>query len=392
MTGMALNHGVRELCLISLPAMRSLDVWNGDNAEILFQLAKLGAYAKVLLGFLHDCTCANSKIPLNKTEPLYIIELGAGSGKFSFFILQAIKELPEVFEFPAEKVVYVMTDFTWNNLKFWNDHESFRPYLDCGQLDIAIFDAVHDETIRLHHSNVVIGRSTLKNPICVIANYLFDTLCHDIFQIEAGQLKEGLISVGSRNLFETDALDPEIIKRFDNHFTYRVINENYYAESEPEDSCHLRRILRWYRDFFGDASDEASILLPIGALRALRRLTSFSCGRALVLSGDKGNNNHEQFRGLNDPHVAVHGSFSVMVNYHAIGLYCTSRSGFVLHDPQEEASLKVSVLVFTNQEDAVLATFQPSTMGHQSSPFYDLGRVQIHNWVGSDVERLSAVQ
>ena len=54
------------------------------NAKILFQLAKLGAYAKVLLGFLHDCTCANSKIPLNKTEPLYIIELGAGSGKFSF--------------------------------------------------------------------------------------------------------------------------------------------------------------------------------------------------------------------------------------------------------------------------------------------------------------------
>ena len=131
-------------------------------------------------------------------------------------------------------------------------------------------------------------------------------------------------------------------------------------------------------------------------------------GRALVLSGDKGNNNHEQhaqrancivfilffnrFRGLNYPHVAVHGSFSVMVNYHAIGLYCTSRSGFVLHDPQEEASLKVSVLVFTNREDAVLATFQPSTMGHQSSPFHDLGRVQIHNWIGSDVERLSAVQ
>jgi hypothetical protein len=118
----------------------------------------------------------------------------------------------------------------------------------------------------------------------------------------------------------------------------------------------------------------------------------FTGGRALVVSGDKGNNNHEQFRGLIEPHVAVHGSFSVMVNYHAIGLYCTSRSGFVLHDPQEEASLKVSVLVFTNQEDAMLAKIQPSTMGcYHSSPLYDSGRVQIHNWVGSDVERLSAV-
>jgi hypothetical protein len=40
-------------------------------------------------------------------------------------------------------------------------------------------------SFRLHHSNVVIGRNTLKNPICVVANYLFDTLCHDIFQASA---------------------------------------------------------------------------------------------------------------------------------------------------------------------------------------------------------------
>lgn len=52
---------------------------------------------------------------------------------------------------------------------------------------------------------------------------------------------------------------------------------------------------------------------PCQALRALRRLTALSGGRALVISGDKGNNNAEQFKGLMDPHIAVHGSFSVMV-------------------------------------------------------------------------------
>ena len=71
-----------------------------------------------------------------------------------------------MFEFPAEKVVYVMTDFTWNNLKFWNDHESFRPYLDCGQLDIAIFDAVHDETIRfIVWSSAPASRASLGSTI-----------------------------------------------------------------------------------------------------------------------------------------------------------------------------------------------------------------------------------
>jgi hypothetical protein len=48
-----------------------------------------------------------------------------------------------------------------------------------------------------------------------------------------------------------------------------------------------------------------------------------------------------------DPHIAVHGSFSLMVNYHAIGMWFTSRGGFALHNPQEEASLKVSTFLLT---------------------------------------------
>lgn len=304
-------------------------------------------------------------------------------------IMQAINALSQTSMFPAEKILYVMTDFTWNNLKFWNDHESFRPHLDSGQLDIAIFDAVHDEVIKLQHSNISISRNTLQNPICVIANYLFDTLCHDIFQVEGGELKAGLISVGSRSEHEDDPLDPEIIKRFDNRFVYKVVGDDYYSTREPQDATHMQRILRWYRDFFGGSSSGASLLLPIGALRALRCLTSFSNGRALVLSGDKGNNNHEQFRGLMDPHVAVHGSFSVMVNYHAIGLYCTSRLGFVLHDPQEEASLKVSVLVFTD-EKSKHAGFdyggKLTSMANQDPSGGD-----YLPWIGNEVERLSAV-
>ena len=70
----------------------------------------------------------------------------------------------------------------------------------------------------------------------------------------------------------------------------------------------------------------------------------------MVISGDKGNNNPEQFIGLMDPHIAVHGSFSLMVNYHAVGAWFTSRGGFALHNPQEEASLKVSCFVLTGEE------------------------------------------
>ena len=63
-------------------------------------------------------------------------------------------------------------------------------------------------------------------------------------QIENGELKEGLISVGSRKESEEDPLDPEIIKRFDNHFQYRVVDVNYYSSFEIEDAKHFKRILR----------------------------------------------------------------------------------------------------------------------------------------------------
>lgn len=125
-------------------------------------------------------------------------------------------------------------------------------------------------------------------------------------------MKAGLISVGSRSEHEDDPLDPEIIKRFDNRFVYKVVGDDYYSTREPEDAMHMQRILRWYRDFFGCSSSGASLLLPIGALRALRCLTSFSNGRALVLSGDKGNNNHEQPRTESPLHLESHRSYPAL--------------------------------------------------------------------------------
>eukprot|EP01035_Chromulina_nebulosa_P019320 gene19320-25183_t len=301
------------------------------------------AYAKVLHGFISDCMRPNAKIPLDINEPLYIIELGVGSGKFSYFMLKALDEMKAVCDFPFNKIVYVMTDFTKSNYNFWLNHPTLKPYFDSGRLDAGIFDAVSDNTITLQRSGIVLQRNSIKNPVCIVANYLFDTLYHDIFQIDNGVLKEGLVSVGSLNATEPDPLDPEIINRLDNHYRYDPITPEYYS-SEDGDEAYIRRILKWYQNHFQNSTLGASILLPIGALRALRNLCSFSNNRCIIISGDKGNNNPEQFSGLMDPHIAVHGSFSLMVNYHAIGAWFTNKGGFALHNPQEEASLKVIIL------------------------------------------------
>eukprot|EP01034_Spumella_vulgaris_P022824 gene22824-28997_t len=239
-----------------------------------------------------------------------------------------------------------MTDFTEKNLKFWQDHPALTKYFESGQLDAGIFDAVNDKEIHLWKSGKTLGPNSCVNPICVVANYLFDTLYHDIFQVDGGELKEGLVSVGSKQSDEPDPLEPDIIQRLENLYQYNAITPDYYTEEEGDEK-HLRRLLNWYFEKYKDHQEGASILLPVGALRALRHLGTFSNGRALVISGDKGNNNPEQFVGLMDPHIAVHGSFSLMVNYHAIGAWFTSRGGFALHNPQEEASLKVSAFLLS---------------------------------------------
>ena len=72
---------------------------------------------------------------------MYIIELGAGSGKFSYFMLKALQEMKDVSDFPVDKIVYVMTDFTENNFKFWRHHPSLKVShtILCVNTNISLF-------------------------------------------------------------------------------------------------------------------------------------------------------------------------------------------------------------------------------------------------------------
>ncbi|KAH7463710.1 uncharacterized protein KRP23_12904 [Phytophthora ramorum] len=298
-------------------------------------------YSNVLRAYFRDAMKPRSGSPVDPSQPFYIVELGAGSGKFSFYLLKALAQMESVLDFPLSNIRYIMTDFTEQNFNFWKTHPALAPFVKRGIVDFAIFDATTDTELRLYSSGQVIRPGDLANPLCLIANYLFDTLYHDLFQVSEGVLKEGLVSVGSKRAEEPDPLDPEIIKRLSNNFKYEQIDETYYGEAKP----HCNNILKWYHEYFDPASSGATILVPIGALTAIERLAALSKNGLVALSGDKGNNNPDHFRGVSDPHIAVHGSFSVMVNYHAIGVYFASRGGFALHSPQEEASLKVSAFV-----------------------------------------------
>ena len=104
-----------------------------------------------------------------------------------------------------------------------------------------------------------------------MANYLFDTLYHDIFQVDEEGLKEGLISVGSKNPEEPDPLEPSIIGRLDNRYKCMPCDTRYYT-NEGGDEAVMRRILNWY------------ILLSrvVFALHNLQEETSLKCSTFLL--------------------------------------------------------------------------------------------------------------
>ena len=65
---------------------------------------------------------------------------------------------------------------------------------------------------------------------------------------------------------------------FFGHRQYRTSRRPYY-ESEGSDAKHYQRILRWYKQYF--EGGQASLLIPVGALRAIRRIVAWSGGRAV---------------------------------------------------------------------------------------------------------------
>ncbi|CAM9358536.1 unnamed protein product [Scytosiphon promiscuus] len=122
----------------------------------------------------------------------------------------------------------------------------------------------------------------------------------------------------------------------------------------------------------------ASLLMPLGALRLLRHLSSLSGGRGLVLVGDKGYVREEEMEiaGERDPHIAYHGSLSCMVNLDALARYARQKGGWALSSPYMEG-FKCQALAFGMGEGCMQETrfaFEDSTQAFGPESFSTLQR------------------
>lgn len=289
--------------------------------------ALAAAAADVVLGFLRDRRAAGS---LDPAEPVHIVELGAGAGRFGYVFLRAFSEALRRSSLRDIPFRYVMTDFTDSNIDFFGAHPALAPFAQLGVLDFAQLDAERDREIRLRRAQVTLSPGALRNPLVVLANYVFDGLPQDAFYIHEERLHERLVTVASpRPQIDAHAAEPFADLIFDYHL--RQADLDYYPDRE------FNAVLQGYVRAFR----EATLLFPCAALGCVNRLADLARGQLLLLSADRDDGENTFRRDVNDLGMAVHGSISLPVNHRAIGDYVRARGGRVLRASHEHSHLNM---------------------------------------------------
>jgi hypothetical protein len=275
--------------------------------------------ARVAIAFLRDWFMNPSIQNANRSEPMYMIELGTGHGKFSFLFLQALLEskefIPRLANGEALAFVYVVTDIAQDSLDFVASHPEMQDFVKMGLLDVAILDA-EDPTaggeVTLQLRKATIDLDSLSNPVVTICNYVFDSLLLDAFKYDAGLLYESLVSVST--LVEEERGAPtgktnprsRVPSMSDMQVQWKRSEESIDAEEArffyglpPEGAARGHPLDKDFNPILAGYLEDSevekafsagggSILMPLGALRLLRRMRSWGQGRALALVGDKG--------------------------------------------------------------------------------------------------------
>lgn len=299
------------------------------------------AYAQLVLGFVID-----RRADLTTDQPLYLVELGAGSGRFAYQFLERFTALLATVGLEALRFTYVLTDFTDAGFGAIAAHEQFARFFEDGRLDYARFDAVHDRSITLARAGTTLDRGTLQNPLVVIGNYFFDGIPIDAFVVRQGEIFEAAAMLTSEDA-TANLENPSVLPKLKLQYEERPIaNAGHYYDDPAFDAVldRYRTILR-----------EGAVRFPIAGLRVCRWLQEIANDDWLLISADKGTIDPKQFEGTRPSGLSVHGSFSINVNYDALFAYLQAAGAATLSADHLHESLAIVCAVSQRDRHPTLA-------------------------------------
>lgn len=342
-------------------------------------------YAKTVFGYCRDIAACED---FDRSTTIYILELAAGVGRFTYTFLKRFLHILENSSLKGLKFKYIITDLAERNVTYWRNHSYLEPYFESGLLDCATFDMTRDKELHLSCSGEVLSAGNLHNPLILIANYTFDSLPQDTFYVKDGDLYEGLITVTSKD--ETvssrngivgmengavgsengivasenrtldsengtagsenrtvDSKDQSILSGLDYSYTDRLITgRDYYEESLIND------ILLYYKDCLEDTA----FSLPIAAIRCLERLRRLFNDDILLISTDKGYRDTFSMDKNYHPFLSKHGSISLTVNFHALELYFSMLGGKAIHSLYNHENVTMSSFLLSKRSHNFMET------------------------------------
>jgi hypothetical protein len=312
---------------------RGLGAWTADKVPQFITNNPFIAevYASVVFHFLCDCLDQDRQGTkrISPQNPLRILELGAGTGKFAYLFLRHLAPLLRGKGLPLETIRYCMTDCAESVLESWRANSYLAEFVECRVLEFNVF-ATGQDTAHLFEG----GGRTSTTPLVVIANYVFDSLPQDAFVIQDGKIFESLVTTTAPHQATQDNLAPAPLQKLQLSYHNATISPQRYADAT------WNQILEQYRNRLPGAT----VLFPCAALKTIAELTTLSDGRMLVMAADKGYAREDALAlSQGPPAFEWHtpDCFSLMVNLDAIGKYFQAIGGAALLPDKHFSNLNI---------------------------------------------------
>lgn len=293
-------------------------------------------YAELIFGMLKDLS------DKGKTEEkVYILELGAGHGRLAFHILKHLQKLIVGVESKLPSFCYVISDIAEDNLSFFLHHPQFRPYFDQGILDVCYFDALGSKELVLQYAKKTIIAKQLQQPIIALANYFFDSLPCEYFHVKDNRILECTISLES----EVDPDKADTVTLIDKlHLSYHDAEVSLPFFEDPIKDKILEDYIKLLSDCY--------VFFPEESMNCLDNIEGLSEEGLYLLSMDKGFHEIHDLESRRKPDVVSHGSFSIWVNYHALGAYCEQKGGNALFPSYSTFHLEIASMLFVKDSSS----------------------------------------
>ena len=289
-------------------------------------------YAELILGFLKDLAANGDTI-----ETVYILELGAGHGRLAFHILKHLEKLTSLSSIKLPPYCYVLSDIVEDNLDFFKNHPQLKTYYDKGLLDYAYYDAIDGTDLHLRHADTTITKGDLAQPILAIGNYFFDSIPSDVFHIRDKVISACSIAMHAKELKDVPHSDDLHLKNIRVTYQKEPILSTFYK------APLINEVLEEYRHSLSDSY----VFFPEKGMTCIDNLKALSQKGLMLLSMDKGFKNIADIDKKGLPDLVKHGSFSLWVNYHALGAYCEKQGGLSFFPQFATFHLQVGCMLFT---------------------------------------------